>query len=73
MVYLKLFSGKLEKFRANRKELVIESDSLNDNSPSLSVTDGQKKIKTLVSSVCKEQLNKENISIAIVKLGCLTL
>jgi hypothetical protein len=72
MLYLKLFSAKLEKFRANRKELMIESGSLNDNSPSLSITDSQKKIKTLVSLVCKERLDKENISIAVVKFGCLT-
>jgi hypothetical protein len=62
MQYLKLFSEKLEKCRVIRKELMIQSGSLKENSPPLSFTDDQKKIKNLVPSVRKEQLDKENAS-----------
>jgi hypothetical protein len=66
---LKLFSEKLEKCRAIRKELMIQSGPLKENSPPLSSTVDQNKIKTLVPSVHKEQLEKESASWATEKQG----
>jgi hypothetical protein len=48
---------------------MIESGSPNDNSSPLSFTDNQKKIKSLVSLLRKEQLDEENLSSAIRKQG----
>jgi hypothetical protein len=69
MSYVKLFSGKLEKCRAIRKELMTQSGSLKENSPPLSSTADQNKIKNSVPSTRKEQLDKENTSRATVKQG----
>jgi hypothetical protein len=66
---LKLFPDKLEKCRAIRKELMTQSGSLKENSPPLSSSDDQTKIKTLVPSVRKEQLDKENTSRVTGKQG----
>jgi len=49
-----LFSGKLEKCRAIRQELMTQSGSLKENAPPLSSTDDPKRIKTLVLSNCTE-------------------
>jgi hypothetical protein len=73
MQYLKLFPEKLEQCRAIRKELMIQSGSLKENSPPLSATDDLRKIKTLVPSIRKEQLEKENASWTTGKQGKLLL
>jgi hypothetical protein len=64
-----LFSGKLEKCRAIRQELMTQSGSLKENAPPLSSTDDQKRIKTLVLSTCKEQSDKKNIKRSTGKKG----
>jgi hypothetical protein len=72
-MYVTLFSGKLEKCRAIRQELMTQSGSLKENAPPLSPTDYQKKIKTLVPSTHKEQLDKENTSRSTGKKGKILL
>jgi len=64
-----LFSGKLEKCRAIREELMTQSGSLKENAPPLSSADDQKRIKTLVLSNCKEQFDKKNIPRSTGKKG----
>lgn len=59
-MYVKLLSGKLEKCRAIRQELMTQLGSLKENAPPLSPTEYQKRIKTLVPSTRKERLDKEN-------------
>jgi hypothetical protein len=72
-MYVKLFSDKLEKCRAIREELMTQSGSLKENAPPLSSPDDHKRIKTLVPSTHKEQLNKENTSRSTGKKGKILL